>query len=84
MTIRVPVIPGFNDQPQQITAIGEFARSLGVSELHLLPYHRYGAVKYAHLGRTYEMAEAPSPTPAQIEALRLGVEGPGMAVLAIG
>ena len=31
MIIRVPVIPGFNDEPHQIAAIGEFARSLGVS-----------------------------------------------------
>jgi pyruvate formate lyase activating enzyme len=69
MIVRVPVIPGFNDHPHQIAAIGEFACSLGVSELHLLPYHAYGVPKYASLGRRYEMPEAAPPTQAQLEAL---------------
>jgi pyruvate formate lyase activating enzyme len=84
MIIRVPVIPGFNDQLDQISAIGEYARSLGVPELHLLPYHRYGAAKYALLGRTYEMPDAPPPTRAQLETLRLGMESSGMVVRALG
>ena len=84
MAVRVPIIPGFNDQPHQITAIAEFARSLGVSELHLLPYHSYGGVKYASLGRRYEMAETLAPTQAQIETLRREVASLGMVGRAIG
>ncbi len=84
MIIRVPVIPGFNDQPHQITAIGEFARSLGVSELHLLPYQSYGAAKYASLGRTYEMPPTLPPTQTQLETLRLGLENLGLVVRAGG
>lgn len=70
MIIRVPVIPGFNDQPDQIRMIGEFARSLGISVMHLLPYHAYGVSKYASLGRRYEMPGTVPPTPAQLETLR--------------
>ncbi len=57
LTIRVPVIPTFNDTEQEIRAIADFAKSLpGVKNLHLLPYHRLGADKYAGLGREYTLA----------------------------
>jgi pyruvate formate lyase activating enzyme len=84
MIIRVPVIPGFNDQPHQVAAIGEFTHLLGVSELHLLPYHRYGAAKYANLGQRYDMPETIPPSQAQIETLRLGLECPGLSIRAGG
>lgn len=58
LTVRVPVIPGFNDTAGEITAIAEFASGLrGVRKLHLLPYHRLGTDKYAALGRKYELAD---------------------------
>jgi pyruvate formate lyase activating enzyme len=80
MIIRVPVIPGFNNQPHQITAIGEFARLLGVSELHLLPYHNYGAAKYASLGREYGMPETVPPTQVCLGELRVELESLGLVV----
>ena len=56
MTIRVPVIPTFNDTEKEISAIAQFAKTLpGVKKLHLLPYHRLGKDKYDGLGRKYEM-----------------------------
>lgn len=63
LIIRVPVIPTFNDTPEEILEIAQFARSLkGVKQLHLLPYHRLGQDKYAGLGRKYllEGIEPPS------------------------
>lgn len=54
LVIRVPVIPTFNDTPEEIRAIAEFAAALpNVKELHLLPYHRLGQDKYSGLGREY-------------------------------
>lgn len=56
LTIRVPVIPGFNNTPQEIEDIAQFAASLpGVESLHLLPYHRLGEGKYEGLGREYQL-----------------------------
>ena len=56
LTIRVPVIPTFNNTPEEIRAIAEFAASLpGVKKLHLLPYHRLGQGKYEGLDREYTM-----------------------------
>ncbi len=56
LTIRVPVIPTFNNTHEEIASIAEFAASLpGVKRLHLLPYHRFGQDKYSWLGRAYAL-----------------------------
>ena len=58
LTIRVPVIPTFNNTPEEIRDIAEFAATLpGVKHLHLLPYHRLGQGKYEGLGREYTMRD---------------------------
>ncbi len=60
LTIRVPVITGFNDTKEEISAIAAFAASLpNVRHLHLLPYHRMGEDKYTGLGREYTLAGIP-------------------------
>ncbi len=70
LTIRVPVIPGFNDTPEEISAIAEFAKTLpGVEHLHLLPYHRMGEDKYAALGRTYALAGVLPPSDEKMQYL---------------
>jgi len=59
LTIRVPVIPGFNDDETSMRGILEFAaglpRAAGAKprRLDLLPYHDLAAGKYAGLGRAY-------------------------------
>ena len=58
LTIRVPVIPTFNNTPEEISDIARFASSLpGVKNLHLLPYHRLGQGKYEGLNREYLMKD---------------------------
>lgn len=58
LIVRVPVIPTFNDTPQEIYDIAAFAKKIGVKEIHLLPYHRLGTDKYSALGREYLMGHA--------------------------
>lgn len=73
LIVRVPVIPTFNDTPEEIRAIAEHARSLNtVRELHLLAYHRLGAGKYKMLGRDYEMSGvAPLPNEKMQQLLQV-------------
>jgi pyruvate formate lyase activating enzyme len=71
LVIRVPVIPGFNDTPEEIAAIARFAESLpNVRELHLLPYHRLGTDKYTGLGREYTLPHITPPTAAHMQLLK--------------
>lgn len=54
LTIRVPVIPTFNNTESEIREIAEFVKTLpNVSKMHLLPYHRMGEDKYSGLNRGY-------------------------------
>lgn len=63
LSIRVPVIPGFNDTEGEIRAIAEYARRIGnVKRIHLLPYHRLGEDKYKGLGREYLMGAVEPPS----------------------
>ena len=70
LSIRIPVIPGFNDTEQEIRDIARFAKEIGhVRRIHLLPYHRLGQDKYAGLGRTYLMGDVEPPENAKMELL---------------
>lgn len=63
---RTPVIPGFNDSPEEIQKIARLVNRLGITELHLLPYHRYGQSKYKLMGCKYIFQG-----PQQVEAERM-------------
>lgn len=76
--VRIPVIPGVNDNPDEIRSIAEFARLMsGVDTIHLLPYHAFGENKYSLLGRIYPMNKAESSNEMKMEALKKVVESMG-------
>ena len=51
--VRTPVIPGFNDSREELDAIENFLKSIGITDWEKLPYHTYGVGKYEMLGREY-------------------------------
>lgn len=51
--VRVPIIPGFNDENDCIEAIYRRAMELGARSVKLLPYHVFGIVKYNNMGIDY-------------------------------
>lgn len=70
LSIRVPVIPGFNDTPEEIRDIAAYTRELkNVKRMHLLPYHRLGQDKYDGLGRPYLMGDVKPPENEKMEML---------------
>jgi pyruvate formate lyase activating enzyme len=57
--IRVPVIPGINDDDESIRQIAAFAASLpGLEGIDLLPYHSTAADKYARMNKPYKLSGA--------------------------
>ena len=75
LSIRVPVIPTFNDSPEEIRDIAVFADKLsGVEDIYLLPYHRLGQDKYEGLGRIYELPDILPPEPEHMQMLKRVVE----------
>ena len=71
MVIRIPIVPGHNDNNENIVATAEFIRKrLGhnVRQVQLLRYRPLGEEKYASLGMEYPMASAPLPPRAESES----------------
>ena len=55
---RTPVIPGFNDNEQDIAAIAGFLADRTSVAYELLAYHRMGQPKYQYLGREYPLGDS--------------------------
>jgi pyruvate formate lyase activating enzyme len=62
--VRIPCIPGFNDDPANIQATAAFVHQIGLQTIHLLPYNPSAGAKYLWLGRAYDL-EALSPRAAK-------------------
>ena len=61
--IRIPVIPGVNDDEDNLRAAGDFLAALpNIPPVELLPYHNIAEAKYAGLGKEYPLPEIHSPT----------------------
>jgi len=61
LIFRMPVIPGFNDSQDNITATAEFIADTGRHEINLLPLHHLGMSKYGLLGMEYRCRELLPP-----------------------
>jgi pyruvate formate lyase activating enzyme len=53
--VRTPLIPGFNDAPEELRNIRAYLRCRPNVRFETLPYHRLGEEKYKSLGRTGDM-----------------------------
>ena len=63
LIVRTPVIPTFNATKDEIGEIAKFASSLkGVTQMHILPYHRIGTDKYKGLNRDYSLTGIEPPS----------------------
>jgi pyruvate formate lyase activating enzyme len=70
ISIRFPIIPGVNDDAENITRTGEFALSHGVKQVCLLPYHRAGIEKYRNLDKTYRLEDLQSPSDEKMQMIK--------------
>ncbi len=77
---RMPLIPGINDDLQNIKETADFLHGLGENYLRieLMPYHRLGKGKYDSLGRDYPLSDLQAPEPAQVESVKKMIEANGI------
>jgi len=69
ISVRFPVIPGINDDYQNIKKTGEFLSSLKITQVNLLPYHYIGIDKYKRLGRDYKLAATQPPSEEKLSEI---------------
>ncbi len=66
LVVRIPVVPGFNDSPENLIAMVGLLVTLGLAEVNLLPFHRMAESKYTQLGLEYARAQTKPPTSAEM------------------
>ena len=69
LVVRIPVIPGFNDDDDNILATGRFILDCldnRILQLQLLPYRKLGTEKYSGLNLSYPLGDDYSPPGREI------------------
>jgi pyruvate formate lyase activating enzyme len=81
MIIRIPVVPGFNDTPEEIHAIVQFVKTLKtIQQIDLLPYNSGGVSKAQRLGRSDEILQQRPPDETVMQAFASGIRQEGFKV----
>lgn len=66
---RIPVIPNHNDSVEDMEKIANLLRTVGVREVHLLPFHNHGSYKYEALDLIYPYRFCESPSAQHMDQL---------------
>ena len=70
--LRIPIIPGFNDDKEYLESLRDYIMSIktdSLKRINLLPFHKIGASKYKRFNMPYKM-EGIEP-PDKDEMLRM-------------
>jgi pyruvate formate lyase activating enzyme len=79
--IRIPIIPGINDDDANLRQTGAFLSSLPVRPaVQLLPYHQSGLAKYAGLDLKYRLPDVRPPETPRMKALAGILQESGLQV----
>ncbi|MBN1978682.1 MAG: glycyl-radical enzyme activating protein [Anaerolineae bacterium] len=81
IVVRLPLIPGINDDEENIRRTGAFAAELPhLVRIDVLPYHGLGDEKYGRLNKPYNLSETRPPADDRVaEAVRI-LKGVGLQV----
>ena len=65
--IRMPLVPGFNDEEENLEAAGRFLAGLKpLRGVRILPYHSFGRSKYRAIGHPDTMPDVAPPSSEQL------------------
>ena len=64
---RIPVIPDYNDTLSDALAFARVLKSIGITQVNLLPFHQLGASKYELLGMEYTMQDTKQLHPEDLQ-----------------
>ena len=81
ITLRVPIIPGINDDEATARQIGSYAAALPhVQGIDLLPYHHIGMDKYSRLNSVYKLADTRPPAEPRMTEIAQILKSFGLTV----
>jgi pyruvate formate lyase activating enzyme len=78
--IRLPVVPGFNDDLHNLRQTADFITGLRhITLVNLLPFHRTGVDKFERLGREHVLADVRAPSADLMESALKVFQDVGLA-----
>lgn len=80
VVVRIPLIPGINDDEENIKQSRQFLHSIGINKVDLLPYHEIGVEKYKKLGMDYRLKGLKPPEQEHVGAIAEQFRRDGFAV----
>ena len=82
LDIRIPVVPGINDDEQNIRATASLVKAVrSVTCVTLLPFHRLGKSKYARIGGSYGLTDLEPPGPDRMQQVAALLRSFGLKVV---
>jgi pyruvate formate lyase activating enzyme len=80
MLFRMPLVPGVNDDEQNIKETADFLHGLGgkAQQIELMPYHRLGKGKYESMDKPYLVPDIKSPDSGHVESVKKAFEDNGI------
>ena len=80
--LRRPLIPDFNDSEEEIEGLCKFTLTLGsgVEKISLLPFHKFGELKYTATGKVYLYHDVPLLSDERVEEFKRLVASHGLRV----
>ena len=79
--LRVPIVPGINDDDESVRQLGTFAAALPhLNRLGILPYHHAAAEKYNRLNKVYGLLETRPPSDERMAKIAQIMRGFGLQI----
>lgn len=80
---RIPIIPGVNDTPDDISNLLTFLSNYKdeLKEIHLLPYHTLGCCKYEQLRVPYNLPDIQPPSDEYMKNLQKELSSGGLNII---
>lgn len=70
-----------NDSSEQISSLDKFLSEVGASEIHLLPFHRFGEDKINHIYTWQQPLGIPPIKPENTEEIKRLLERSGRKII---
>lgn len=78
--VRIPIIPGINDDRENLQKTGEFLAKIKIEQVYLLPYHNIGVGKYKKRKINYQLQDVQSPSAEKMQDLADILEKAGLQI----
>lgn len=81
---RMPIVPGYTDDPANVRANARRARELGIRRADVLPFHQLGEGKYDSLNKDYAMRGVPQLSDEDVAGIVATCQEEGLVTVVRG